>query len=368
MRLSALLLLASLLVDDLTTSTDGPGEVLPADAVIVVVYTGQSNTYGTNSFVTDTGYSPPYDPDYLEGCYIWDQIKRGTHLSMSMTDPDRGGERHRFRALHRGYGRSSPSYPWEDMPSALSLGAELQLAHRLWREYQRPVYIVKCAKGNVPLYQVPDRRAGYPYPEPPLPALPSTFFNWDWNRASDVDAGGGTGVPGQYSMFKLWRDYYWRGALMELLERVDGDRSRIYFAGVVHLQGAADSGPAAQQGQWAPGRAAADAFAANLALLVDGFRDVLSPGEPDRVPLVLGRSEHYYDDRGNTLPGHKYIGEVRHAQELVQAATRNSVLFSTDEVPIVDGEHFDGAGQQLLGDLIFEALTRVKWMRGPRGE
>lgn len=133
-------------------------DALAADDVIVVLLWGQSNPDGTNSYLseaTQAVWPDEYADTFEAPVLIWDQAKRNTkwtHAHTDPDDPDNADERHKFRNLTPGYGRSSNFYPWStgfthgaDGPG---VGPEMQLGKRLVQAYRRPVYIVKCCRGG----------------------------------------------------------------------------------------------------------------------------------------------------------------------------------------------------------------------------
>lgn len=332
-------------------AASGLAKDLPADAVVVVTRLGQSNGWGTNSWVSTQQTALPYGlPDNsspLPGVFCWDKLKRISVWDKNGTDPNRSNEAHRFRPLTVGWGAGGGAYPWEGLPADPSIGASLQLGYRLRMATQRPVYFIDTFRGGTNLYDT------------------GTSGDARWNVRT----------TGEDSLYELWRDWYWNDAMTYLVDNVlGGDASRVHLAANVWFQGAADM----DTQSWA------DAYENNLKDLLDvpysgqvahpaGIRETINPTDVDAVPTVIIRSEPYYDDASAPTLGHDYVTTVRTAQETVQAAIPNSALVSCDECPREDsgsagpgeGEHILFDGQGAMGNSLAAAILGLTWLQEP---
>ena len=321
-------------------------KALDDDQVIVLTMCGQSNIFGTNSFEstkrTEPQYGRPDNASPMPRAFMWDKQKRINFNDKTLVDVNRSNESHSWRPLTVGWGAGGAAYPWEALPDDPSIGAELQISHRIIMATQRPVYIIKVAEGGTNLFNsgvIGDHR-------------------WNINTTGDD------------SLFEVWRDAYWGPAMTDLVDNVlGGDASRAVFAGMVWFQGAADM----NNESWA------NAYETNLSELMDvsgthpdGFRKVINPSDPDDVPTLIVRSEPYYDSDG-TASLHDYVTTVRTAQETVQALIPNSALVSCDECAREDdgtygtgeGEHLIFDGQNCLGNTLAAGSLGLTWLEGP---
>lgn len=336
---------------------DALTKTLPADAVVVVSICGQSNIYGTASWLSTIGSQPGYgEPRSLHtsvpgaqkplvDIFEWDKQKRINWNEKNSLDPYRTGlpRVHQFRNLTIGWGAGGTAYPWEDGSGGPSSGeysdpgsgCELMLAHRLRLATRRPVYIIKFAEGGTSITK---------------PSASGSSHTWNVNEVGTDD-----------SLFEIWRDYYWHDAIDNMVNTLGINLSDIHVAGQVWFQGAADMN----------NLNAANAYEANLKDLldvtgsVDGFRKTMNSASPDSVPVCIVRSEDY------VVAQHQYFQTVRTAQETVQAGLANSGLADIDTCEREDylgdpkGEHMTLNGQHEMGNLIAEQLLAQTWMSSP---
>lgn len=293
LKLVAILLLLSFKQAPTFSNTSPLPTQLPPNAVVVVEILGQSNAWGTNSYITDVpmGAVDP-EPD----TFIWDKVGSPT----ATTHIDDGA----WAPLTVGYGRSGP----------LSFGPEMRLARELHEAIDRPIYVVKCARGMTIIAE--------------RPAVT------DWNSDSTGE------------MYDLWRDYYHRPAMLELAA-LHGPQN-VFIIGVNWFQGAAD----AQNLYNLPYLE----YEQNLRDMIQAVRMELS----SRVVISVGRSENYVD------PQFPFINEVRASQVLVARTTKRCRWYSTNHRTLPsgevlfeygpDGHHFDGRGQLDLGYAMAKTL------------
>ena len=278
-----------------------PAAQLPPDAVVVVEIMGQSNSWGTKSYIHEVP-NQNFEP-LARHASIWDKI--GGATANTLIDD---GE---WAPLTIGFGRSGPD----------SFGPEMKLAERLFERFYRPIYVIKCSRGET--------------------ALAELAAHIDWHPNS------------QGEIFELWRDYYHRPALDDLVVRHGADN--IYYAGLCWFQGAADA-----ENRFNP---AYMLYESNLHLLLSAFRTEVGAG----VPISIGRSENYVGD-----PIFPHINVVRLAQMQVAAATPDCEWYSTDLTVLqsgnvlfpfgTDGHHFNGRGQVHLGAAMANTLGRVGFL------
>lgn len=159
---------------------------LPPDAVLVVEILGQSNSWGTKSFLEDV---PPGSLENVGQSFIWDKIG-----SLSAHDHVEDGA---WAPLGVGFGRSGPR----------SFGPEMVLSQLVQRHLDRPLYIIKCSRGQTIL------------------AERAAVIDWSPDSVGE--------------MFDLWRDYCHRPA-MQALAAMHGPEN-IYYLGINWFQGAADA-------------------------------------------------------------------------------------------------------------------------------
>lgn len=249
---------------------------------------GQSNALGQGSFhseVTNPEYSA--NPDEV---LIWDKLVRPT-----IYDPVDDGE---FVPLTTGFGYSRP--PGSNLDA---IGCELQLAHRLRQQYDKPLFIIKLARGGTPL-------SFANHPVSWSPALSGNL--WD-----------------------LWRDYYFAPA-MRILDLAGHTVSEMVM---LWIHGAADSKREAD----------ANAYLRNLRMLVKSMRQISQ--RPD-LRVVVHRETDI------TPPtGFPFLQLVREAQERYCDDDTNSHWYPTDGIDKHDGEHFSGNGQVEVGN---RAATTIK--------
>ena len=291
-----------------------PQRLLPADARVVVLVDGQSQAWGTQSYLSEA-VNPVWGDTTRYG-RIWNKCGLATALDFV----DDGA----WVPLEEGYGRSGPE----------SIGPELQLAYRLFQVFRRPVDIVKCCRGSTPL-----NPAGLP-------------MNWH------------PSTTGAASMWELMRDFYWGPALAALT--ADFGASNLHFTGVAWLQGAADARGDIPN--------AASEYGGNLTELLAAYRDLLGPN----TAIAVGQSENYHESpvQGvvNTYPD---IVEVREAQAAVALADPLAQLYSVDSrtrgtveaFPMGD-DNFHGTGQyqQHLGGVMAATLLSLDSVTiGPGG-
>jgi hypothetical protein len=269
---------------------------LPPGAVVVVEIMGQSNSWGTQSFLSDV---PMGVIDDVGDSYIWDKIGGITAL----THVDDGA----WTPLTVGFGRSGPQ----------SFGPEMVLAQKVYNKLQRPVYVIKCCRGQT--------------------LLADRASEVDWNANSVGE------------MFDLWREYYHRPAMQQLAQMHGAEN--VYYLGLNWFQGAADS-----RGLFNDPHLE---YEQNLRDLLAAFRAVTVPN----VAISVGRSENYTD------PNYPFINYVRAAQVTVADSTARCNWYSTNNRTLSSGEvlfeyapdnhHFNGLGQLDLGNAMGRTLLRM---------
>ena len=274
---------------------------LPPEAVIVVEVLGQSNAWGTQSFIADV--EGREFTDIRDRAFIWNKISSAT----AVQHVDDG----EWAPLTVGYGRSGPN----------SIGPELSLASELLGFLDRPIYVIKCARGET--------------------ALMRTAQKIDWHPES------------QGEVFELWRDYYHRPALEDLVAKHGA--GNVFHAGIAWFQGAADA-----EGRYDP---AAQLYSHNLGRLAQALRAEAGYD----IPLLIGRSENYTPSAFRP-----HIERVRFSQSRFAETTHNSDWFSTDRTELPNGEvlfpfgpdlhHFNGQAQVHLGDAMAAGLVRLGYL------
>lgn len=315
-----------------------PQDPLPAGSVGMVIILGQSNPFGTSSWIADV-VSRMFS-DSPRGVRIWDQIKRDTrhtHTFVDTNDPTEANALSRFRPLTTGYGASGFNYMWQpgftQVAQGDPIGPEMQLGMELRQFYRAPIEVVKCCQGGTHTAQQP---TGTP----------------DWNVAS-LD-------QKPESLLELLRDYYYGAALQALLDE-GYERSQIYILGVISMVGAKDSDDQPN----------ADAYDVNMGAIIDEVRSWIAPSSPTSVPWVIVQSEPYYNAAGGTTNNHTYITTVRNAQASLAATKGGVTLVSSDACERENGgngEHIVGQGQVTLGAEMARGIMAGTPLAGPQGE
>lgn len=237
----------------------------PRPAADLVIVAGQSNAlgYGLSGGDLPAGVAP--DPEVR----IWDGA--------------------RFAVMEPGRNTGSPNFP-------ASCGPETGFA-RAWRKAHpdRPLYVVKYARGSTPLAASPGR---------------------DWAPASG----------------ELFQEVAAAAAAATAALRAQGLRPRV--AAVVWMQGEADAAD--------PARAAA--YRANLTALLAAIRERWAKAD---TPVVVGRIPDFGAQ----------AAQVRAAQAQVDAADPLTVTADAEGLPMQpDGLHIAAAGQLRLGEAMAAAL------------
>lgn len=270
--------------------------------VFVAVMIGQSNLFGTGARHADVT-NPEYSitPD---DAFIWDKINLATVVSQV----DDGA----WTALVLGMGFDNPPGSIPD-----SIGSEMQLHWRLSldKEISGPIYLVKCALGGSEL-------------------APQGASIYDWSERS----------TGSFSLFELFRDFYWKPAIQAIYAA--GDEP--FLIGVFWGQGAADA-------QTDDGLT----YRNNLNLFYHAINDVL---QVPNAPWVIQRETILSET------GHPFLNEVRKAQMTAADDIPLMRIFDSDQrtdntgralFVQHDGEHFDGEGQVDMGDFAADELIRT---------
>lgn len=198
----------------------------------------------------------PFELGHIPHTFIWDQYAYPDRL-LPQQNPG-------IRSLSEGYGGYC-NRPWET--GTLGIGMEWSLGHCLKQWTRENTLIVKLGVGG---------SGATPY---------RSDYNWHYS----------TEAPD--SLIQIFKELYIDPAERELLERINGDSSRIIHRQFISMLGTNDMQP----------DEAAEGYGIAMEMLIDDLRLHVAPEHPDSLPWLILETPPYETQKGVLFAGVKEI-------------------------------------------------------------